>query len=66
MTVPELLMTSQAAADLGISRVHAHSLTTHGYGAREELDRWRAVPKKGPEGQRPKAAAGRPPLACPA
>ena len=57
MTVPELLMTSQAVVYLGISRLHAHSLTKHGYGARfgsiwiftrEELDRWRAEPKKGP------------------
>ncbi len=67
MTRPELLTTSQAAEYLGVSRQHAHALTRQGYGTRygsvwlftrEELDRWRAQPKKGPGGRPPKEPAG--------
>ncbi len=66
MVETELLTTSQAAEYLGISRQHAHSLTKQGYGkrygpiwmfTREELDRWKTQPAKGPGG-RPKRAAG--------
>ena len=62
------LMTSTEAADyLGMTRQHVHALTKQGYGTRygpiwmftrEELDRWRAQPKKGPGGRPPKAHAG--------
>lgn len=64
---PELLTTSQAAEYLGVTRQHAHSLTKQGFGTRygsvwmftrEELDRWRAQPAKGPGGRPPKAHAG--------
>ncbi len=68
MTKPELLTTSQAADYLGVSRQHAHALTKQGYGTRygsiwmftrEELDRWRSQPKKGPGGRPPKEHAGK-------
>ena len=67
MTQLDLLTTSQAADYLGVSRQHAHALTKQGYGTRygsvwmftrEELDRWRAQPKKGPGGRPPKEHAG--------
>ncbi len=70
MASPNLLTTTQAADYLGITRQHAHSLTKQGYGTRygsvwlftrEELDRWRAQPKKGPGGRPPKGASGRSP-----
>jgi len=63
---PDLLTTTQAADYLGVSRQHAHALTKRGYGTRygsvwmftrEELERWRAQPKKGPGGRPPKANA---------
>jgi len=67
MGQPELLTLTQAADYLGVSRQHTHTLTKQGYGTRygsvwmftrEELDHWRAKPKKGPGGRPPKAPAG--------
>lgn len=58
----ELMSTSQAAAYLGITRQHMHSLTRQGLGKqygkvwmfrKSELDAWSIRPHKGPGG-RPK------------
>ncbi len=62
----DLLTATQAADYLGVSRQRINQITKEGYGqrvgsvwlfTREELDRWKAQPAKGPGG-RPKRAAG--------
>ncbi len=71
----DLLTATQAADYLGVSRQRINQITKEGYGhrvgsvwlfTREELDRWRAQPPKGPGGRPSKQLAGTLTAASPA